>query len=113
MRGKKAKAPDFVRRLRKTTRFGSPPLHERTFPRSLPHKRGRCREAIGMELAHHCVYLSFHFHMILETRQYPKVTVTAVAYVLFVLSVLSPYTNEPDRAETKLWWAGRESNPDL
>ena len=51
--------------------------------------------------------------MILEFRQYPKVTVTAVAYVLFVLSVLSPGANEPDRAETKLWWAGRESNPDL
>jgi hypothetical protein len=31
-----------------------PPLHERTFPRSLPRKRGRCREAIGMGFAHHC-----------------------------------------------------------
>jgi hypothetical protein len=51
--------------------------------------------------------------MILEIRQHPRVTVTAVAYVLFVLSVLSPGTNEPDRAETNLWRAGRESNPDL
>jgi hypothetical protein len=110
---KKAKAPDLYRRLIKTTRFGSPPLHERTFPRSLPRKRGRCREAIGMGLAHHCVYLSFHSHMILEIRQYPKVTVTAVAYVPFILSVLRPGTNQPDRAETKLWKAGRESNPDL
>jgi hypothetical protein len=42
------------RRLRKTTRYGSPPLHERTFSRSLPRKRGRCREAIGMGFAHHC-----------------------------------------------------------
>ncbi len=31
-----------------------PPLHERTFARSLPRKRGRCREAIGMGFAHHC-----------------------------------------------------------
>jgi hypothetical protein len=31
-----------------------PPLHERTFSRSLPRKRGRCREAIGMGFAHHC-----------------------------------------------------------
>jgi hypothetical protein len=30
-----------------------PPLHERNFPRSLPRRRGQCREAIGMELAHH------------------------------------------------------------
>jgi hypothetical protein len=66
-----------------------------------------------MGFAHHCVYLSFHFHMILEIRQYPKVTVTAVAYILFVLSVLSPGTNEPNRAEDTQWWAGRESNPDL
>jgi hypothetical protein len=50
----------------------APPLHERTFPRSLPHKRGRCREAIGMGLAHHRVYLTFHSHMILEIRQYPE-----------------------------------------
>ena len=84
MRRKKPKAPDLYRRLRKTARYGSPPLHERTFPRSLPRKRGRCREAIGMGFAHHCVYLTFHSHMILEIRQYPKVTVTAVAYILFV-----------------------------
>jgi hypothetical protein len=49
-----------------------PRLHEHTFPRSLPHKRGRCREAIGMGLAYHCVYLSFYFYIILEIRQYPK-----------------------------------------
>ena len=66
-----------------------------------------------MGFVHHCVYLSSHFHMILEIRQYPKVTVTAVAYILFVLSVLSPGTNEPNRAEDTQWWAGRESNPDL
>jgi hypothetical protein len=41
--------------------------------------------------------------MILEIRQYPKVTVTAVAYILFVLSVLSPGTNEPNRAEDTQW----------
>jgi hypothetical protein len=41
-----------------------------------------------MGFAHHCVYLSFHSYMILEIRQYPKVTVTAVAYIRFVLSVL-------------------------
>jgi hypothetical protein len=50
--------------------------------------------------------------MILEIRQYPKVTVTAAAYILCVLSVLVP-VYEPDRAKNKLWWAGRESNPDL
>ena len=50
--------------------------------------------------------------MIFEIRQYPKVTVTAVAYILFVLGVLVP-AQEPDRAENRLWWAGRESNPDL
>jgi hypothetical protein len=50
--------------------------------------------------------------MILEIRQYPKVTVTAIAYTLFVLRVLVP-AHEPDRAGDKLWWAGRESNPDL
>jgi hypothetical protein len=49
--------------------------------------------------------------MILEIRQYPKVTVTAVAYPVR-LSVLVG-AHEPDRAENKLWWAGRESNPDL
>ena len=59
-------------------RYGSPPLHERTFPRSLPRKRGRCREAIGMGLAYHCVYLSFYSYIILEIRQYPKVVGFAV-----------------------------------
>jgi hypothetical protein len=49
--------------------------------------------------------------MILEIRQYPKVTVTAVAYPVR-LSVLVG-AREPDRAENTLWWAGRESNPDL
>ena len=44
--------------------------------------------------------------MILEFRQCPKVTVTAVAYVLFVLSVLSPGANEPDRAETMVGGPG-------
>jgi len=39
-----------------------------------------------MGLAHHCEYLCcFQFHMILEIRQYQKVTITAVAYILFVL----------------------------
>src|SRR5260370_2206256 len=88
MRPKKSKSPRFVSEAQKTTRYGSPPLHERTFPRSLPRKRGRCREAIGMGFAYHCVYLSFHSHMIFEIRQYPRVTVTADAYIPFVLSVL-------------------------
>jgi hypothetical protein len=77
MRGKKQKPPICIGGSEKLRAFGSPPLHERTFPRSLPHKRGRCREAIGMGFAHHCVYLSFHSHMISEIRQYPKETVTA------------------------------------
>ncbi len=50
----KTKSPRFVSEAQKTTRYGSPPLHERTFARSLPRRRGRCREAIGMGLAHHC-----------------------------------------------------------
>ena len=29
-----------------------------------------------MGFAHHCVYLSYHCPMILEIRQYPKVSVT-------------------------------------
>jgi len=37
----------------------APPLHERTFSRTLPHKRGWCRAVIGMGLAHHCLYLIF------------------------------------------------------
>src|SRR5215468_1824897 len=32
----------------------APPLHDRTFPRTLPHKCGRRWAAIGMGLAHHC-----------------------------------------------------------
>ena len=55
----KTKSPRFVSEAQKTTRYGSPPLHERTFPRSLPRKRGRCREAIGMGFAHHYLYLIF------------------------------------------------------
>jgi hypothetical protein len=86
----KSKTPDLYRRLRKTTRYGSPPLHERTFPRSLPRKHGRCREVIGMGFAHHCVYLNFHSHMISGIRQYQKVTVTILAYILFVSSGLVP-----------------------
>jgi hypothetical protein len=52
-----------------------PRLHERTFPRSLPRKSGRCREAIGMGLTYHYAYLSFYFYIIPEIRQYPKVVV--------------------------------------
>jgi hypothetical protein len=111
MRRKKQKPPICIGGS-KNYALWTPPLHERTFPRSLPHKRGRCREAIGMGFAYHCVYLSFHFHMILEIRQYPKVTVTAIACILFVLRALVP-AHEPDRDGDKLWWAGRESNPDL
>jgi hypothetical protein len=105
MRPKKQKPPDLYRRLRKTTRFGSHPLHERTFPRSLPRKRGRCREAIGMGFAHHCVYLNLHSHMILEIRQYPKVTVTTVAYILFVLSAL--VLAQTPRTAMKMNYGGR------
>jgi hypothetical protein len=43
------------RRLRKSRVMDAPPLHERTFSRTLPHKRGRCRVAIGMGFAHHCL----------------------------------------------------------
>jgi hypothetical protein len=71
MRPKNQKPPICIGGSKKTTRYGSPPLHERTFPRSLPRKRGRCREAIGMGFAHHYVYLSFYFYIILEIRQYP------------------------------------------
>jgi hypothetical protein len=51
----------------------APPLHDRTFPRTLPHKCGWRRVAIGMGLAHHCLYLNLHFYIISEIRQYPKV----------------------------------------
>src|SRR5215469_2310308 len=40
----------------------APPLHERTFSRTLPRKRGWCRAVIGMGLAHHCLYLSLLHH---------------------------------------------------
>jgi hypothetical protein len=50
-----------------------PPLHERTFARSLPRRRGRCREAIGMGFAHHYVYLNYHSGTTPLIRQYPKV----------------------------------------
>jgi hypothetical protein len=64
-----------------------------------------------MGLAHHCVYLSFHFHMILKIRQYPKVTVTAVAYPVR-LSVLVG-AHEPDRAENKLMVGGPGVKPEF
>ena len=72
MRRKKLKPPIFVGGSKKRA-ADCPRLHERTFARSLPRKGGRCREAIGMGLAHHCVYLNFHCYIILEIRQYPKV----------------------------------------
>jgi len=49
-----------------------PPLHERAFPRSLPRKRGRRREAIGKGFAHHCVYLTYHSGTIPQIRQFPR-----------------------------------------
>src|SRR5215471_2189413 len=61
----------------------APPLHDRTFPRTLPHKCGWRRVAIGMGLAHHCLELIF----------------TVTSFLKFV--------------NTQKWWAGRESNPDL
>ena len=136
---KNQKPPICIGGSEKPRVMDAPPLHERTFPRSLPRKRGRRREAIGMGFAHHCVYLTFHSHMILEIRQYPKVTVTAIAYILFVLRVLVP-AHEPDRAGDKtcggragsqtricsfgryrvvqlhyppIWNSRRDSNPDL
>ena len=73
IRPKKQKPPICIGGSERLCAADVPPLHERTFARTLPHKRGRCREAIGMGFAHHCVYLTFHSHMILEIRQYPKV----------------------------------------
>jgi len=71
MRPKIRKPPIFVGGSENCAQL-DPPLHERTFPRTLPRKRGRRREAIGMGFAHHCVDLTFHSHMILEISQYPK-----------------------------------------
>ena len=80
MRLKNQKPPILYRRLRKTTRYGSPPLHERTFSRSLPRKRGRCREAIGMGFAHHCWNSAItlaSFRKFVNSQKWPKVAVRA------------------------------------
>jgi hypothetical protein len=53
----------------------APPLHERTFSRTLPHKRGRCRAAIGMGLAHHCLKLTFNVASFLKFVKSQKVAV--------------------------------------
>jgi hypothetical protein len=73
MRRKKQKPPICIGGSERLRAADVPPLHERTFARSLPRKRGRCREAIGMGFAHHCVYLTFHSHIISRIRQDPKV----------------------------------------
>src|SRR5258708_31398042 len=65
----KAKTPDLYRRPEKLALM-MPPLHERTFPRSLLRGRSWRREAIGMGLAHHCFNLNYHCCMILEIRQH-------------------------------------------
>ena len=48
--------------------------------------------------------------MILEIRQHPKVTVTAIACILFVLRVLVP-AHEPDRAGDKTMGGGPGVKP--
>lgn len=46
-----------------------PPLHVRTFPRTLPHKCGWRRVAIGMGLARHLLKLNYYSGMSLWIRQ--------------------------------------------
>jgi len=50
----------------------APPLHERTFSRTLPHKRGWYRAVIGMGLTHHCLSAHLHCDILPVIRQYPK-----------------------------------------
>jgi len=63
MRRKNQKPPICIGGSERLSAADMPPLHERTFARSLPRKRGWCREAIGMGLAYHLLDLSYHFGM--------------------------------------------------
>jgi hypothetical protein len=69
---KNQKPPICIGGSEKPRAMDEPPLHDRTFPRTLPHKRGQCWAVIGMGLAHHCLYLGQHSYIISEIRQYPK-----------------------------------------
>jgi hypothetical protein len=62
-----------------------------------------------MGFADHCVYLTFHSHMISEIRQYPKVTATAI--ISCPSERTGPGTNEPDRAENELVGGPGVSSP--
>ena len=73
MHHKNQKPPICVGGSEKLRATDVPPLHDRTFPRTLPHKCGRRREAIGMGLAHHLFIAHVHCYIISEIRQYPKV----------------------------------------
>jgi hypothetical protein len=59
MRRKNQKPPICIGGSEKPRVMDAPPLHERTFSRTLPHKRGRCRAVIGMGFSHHYLYLIF------------------------------------------------------
>src|SRR5216683_4196025 len=72
MRHKKQKPPICIGGSERLCAADVPPLHERTFPRSLPRKRGRCREAIGMGFAHHYFVAHLHCGIITAIRQYQK-----------------------------------------
>ena len=76
----------------------APPLHERTFSRTLPHKGGRCQAAIGMGFAHHLFVTHLHCYIIPEIRQYPKVVGRPGVKPGFAASeatVLFSYTTRP------------------
>ena len=72
MRHKNQKPPIFVGGPENRV-IDAPPLHERTFSRTLPHKGGRCQAGIGMGFAHHLFVTHLHCYIIPEIRQYPKV----------------------------------------
>ena len=59
MSHKNQKPPICIGGSEKPRVMNAPPLHERTFSRTLPHKRGWCRAVIGMGFAHHYLYLIF------------------------------------------------------
>ena len=63
MRPKNQKPPICIGGLEKLRAMDRPRYMNQPYP-AMRCKRGRCREAIGMGFAHHCVYLSFYSDMI-------------------------------------------------